>query len=311
MAQLAIKGHITRGKEVIEILEMMGGTNRNNCWGIFKRLYLINASGDIEDISLRDNSNNSNYQIYTLEDFIKKFPYKVGDKVIYTTENGRFLGNGIITKATWGHEDNEMLYEVKVGNTPWLVDAKHLQPYKEETMEDKPNLLPNLLQQLKDYFDNTPRDVIEKEWHEYDKYNEIGPSVEEYLEYVNNIRRPKYPKTYEDCCKVLDWNPRVYDRTGYKFELLCKLQVLLICRDAYWKIAGEQMGLDKPWEPDYSEDSYDQGSPIKYVIYYTGTCITKGQKCTPSFILTFPTKEMRDAFYENFKETIEQCKELI
>ena len=40
MVQLAIKGHMTRGEEVIKILEMLGGTNENNCRGIFKRLYL-------------------------------------------------------------------------------------------------------------------------------------------------------------------------------------------------------------------------------------------------------------------------------
>ena len=28
-------------------------------------------------------------------------------------------------------------------------------------------------------------------------------------------------------------------------------------------------------------------------------------------ILVFPTKEMRDAFYENFKDLIEECKELL
>ena len=50
---------------------------------------------------------------------------------------------------------------------------------------------PDLLQQLKDYFDNTPREIIEKEWHEYKKYNEIGPTVDEYLEYVNKIKQIK------------------------------------------------------------------------------------------------------------------------
>ena len=124
-------------------------------------------------------------------------------------------------------------------------------------------------------------------------------------------KKPRYTKTYEECCKILDWNHRNYDRVGYKSDLFCKLQVLLLCRDAYWKTAGKQMGLGKPWEPDYSEESYEQGCPIKYVIYYTGTHITKERKCTPSYILSFPTEEMRDAFFENFEDLIEQCKELL
>ena len=28
-------------------------------------------------------------------------------------------------------------------------------------------------------------------------------------------------------------------------------------------------------------------------------------------VLSFPTAEMRDVFYENFKDLIEQCKELL
>ena len=116
-----------------------------------------------------------------------------------------------------------------------------------------------------------------------------------------------YPKTYEECCKVLDWNHRDYDRVGYKSELLCKLQVLLLCRDAYWKIAGEEMGLGKPWKLSI-------GTPI-YYIYYNRTVGTikndHADDIQGNIILAFPTAEMRDAFYENFKELIESCKELL
>lgn len=125
-------------------------------------------------------------------------------------------------------------------------------------------------------------------------------------------KKKEYPKTYEECCKVMNYcyNP-VTTKTIHKEELIRKFQFLLMYRDAYWKIAGDEMGLGKPWEPDYNEESYEQGCPIKYVIYYTGTHITKGQKCTPSYILSFPTEEMRDAFKENFDPDIEICKELL
>lgn len=56
---------------------------------------------------------------------------------------------------------------------------------KEETMGSKPNLL----QQLIEYFDNTPRDVLEKEWNELSYLNEIGPTVDEYFESVKKYRR--------------------------------------------------------------------------------------------------------------------------
>jgi hypothetical protein len=87
--------------------------------------------------------------------------------------------------------------------------------------------------------------------------------------------------------------------------LLNNLNKLKICRDAYWKIAGEQMGLDKPWEPDWNDESQ------KYCIRMDRNKIVN---CSSSFnnrILAFPTEEMRDVFYENFKKEIEECKELL
>lgn len=134
-------------------------------------------------------------------------------------------------------------------------------------------------------------------------------------EYYAVRRKKEYPKTYEECEKVLRYDSHRLDNMGvtvrgYKWELIRAFQILLICRDAYWKIAGEEMGLSKPWEPDYN-GTFEDGAPIKYVIYSTGTHILKGMKSCPNHILAFPTEEMRDAFYENFKSEIEICKELL
>lgn len=122
-----------------------------------------------------------------------------------------------------------------------------------------------------------------------------------------------YPKTYKECCKVLDWNHRDYDRVGYESELLCKFQVLLLCRDAYWKIAGEEMGLGKPWKPDWENSEERRYSIVNIAgdINLPETTLTKWILKVTNKILVFPTEEMRDTFYENFKELIEQCKELL
>ena len=123
--------------------------------------------------------------------------------------------------------------------------------------------------------------------------------------YILRNKKPQYPKTYEECCKILDWNHRDYDRVGYKSNLLCKLQLLILCRDAYWEIAEEQMGLGKPWEPDWCNGE------LKWCMSYSGYCIEFDQYKSKHHILAFPNEEMRDAFYENFKDLIEQCKELL
>ena len=136
------------------------------------------------------------------------------------------------------------------------------------------------------------------------KWDEHSPrDVADRLTSFTNPKK-EYPKTYEECCKILDWNHRDYDRVGYKSDLLCKLQVLLLCRDAYWQIAGEEMGLGDPWEPDWNIRGY-------YAIArsYGNVVKTSNYNCDLTFV--FPTEEMRDAFYENFKELIEICKELL
>lgn len=122
-------------------------------------------------------------------------------------------------------------------------------------------------------------------------------------------KRPSYPKTYEECCKVLGYDDReIYCifHTGADeilFEVLYKLKV---CRDAYWKIAGEEMGLGKPWE-------MDPHKPCYFIAYLrTGGIIKKLCGCVNGNAnFAFPTAEMRDAFKENFDLDIEKCKLLL
>jgi hypothetical protein len=119
--------------------------------------------------------------------------------------------------------------------------------------------------------------------------------------------KTKYPDNYEECVRIAK-NIHGYDIhidvPAYE-ELMESFVKLLICRDAYWKIAGEEMGLGKPWEPDWTS-----GKPF-YCISVSGNIIGEGIWYTDNKILAFPTEEMRDAFYENFIDLIKQCKELL
>ena len=135
------------------------------------------------------------------------------------------------------------------------------------------------------------------------------------------LKKSRYPKTYKECCDVLSISP-YYNLRYHTYEpgfneyatsdnliaLQDKLNILgklIICRKAYWKIAGEEMGLDKPWEPDWTS-----GKPF-YCISINGNIIGKGKWYTDSKIIAFPTEEMQDVFYKNFNDLIEQCKELL
>ena len=114
-------------------------------------------------------------------------------------------------------------------------------------------------------------------------------------------KKKEYPKTYEECCQYLGCDDKI------PLKIIGEFTKLINARNAYWKIAGEEMGLRGPWEPDH-----DYSSPPKYIIScYFGDIIKEkycGQYNKP---LSFPTEKMRDAFYENFKEEIEICKELL
>ena len=125
------------------------------------------------------------------------------------------------------------------------------------------------------------------------------------MKYNEGDKTPKYPQTYEECCKVLGVSEFEYNHTGtnvwYRHKLMATLDNLMLCRDAYWKIAGEEMGLDKSWEPDWNDKKQDKHGfyhEIKHTIIN-------------SKVFVFPTAKMRDAFYENFKELIKSCKELL
>lgn len=136
-------------------------------------------------------------------------------------------------------------------------------------------------------------------------------------ELILTPEKPKYPKTYKECCAIIGaQEDRHYFYTkkdkekDYPHEvkilkLLDDLRWILICRDAYWQIAGEEMGLGKPWKPDWNHNTE------KYVIYPYQYLYSIDVENYRNTILAFPTEEMRNAFYENFKELIEQCKELL
>ena len=205
MANVAIKGHATRGKEVIQILEMLGGDN--SCLyatgNIEDLIYFISENKSIIEYSRTFEKGLPQFLIFTLEEFLEKFPYKVGDKVIIPEYESEVR----ICKMHW--DGYEVQYNVFCDESEWY-SAEELNSYnsqyKEETMDkvskavfyvnaqccDIMNHLTkgetmkdnSILNQLIEYFNNTPRDIIEKEWHEYDKYNEIAPTVKEFLESV-------------------------------------------------------------------------------------------------------------------------------
>ena len=326
MVQLAIKGHKTRGGEVIQLLEMLGGKSNSNMNGYNDDLYyFIAKDGLIYGSDIEYEELNCKYTIFTLEEFLEKFPYKVGDKV-----NSPCKGCiKTITSMWWDTYLNTITYKLDhriYTNIDQLKVVNDLQPYKEEgvNLQELERKLDEALaketaESLNKWLDGEhepePKAPILSNRYDYaeGKCGYVIPDGYEFdcikegfqTEIILKPKQPQYPKTYEECEKILRCFSSVYV-DGYKTELLEVFQKLLICRDAYWKIAGAEMGLDEPWKPDWSTE-YEN----KYVIEVYRNNVRTNSQGYSNTILAFPTKEMRDAFCENFKDLIEECKALL
>ena len=115
---------------------------------------------------------------------------------------------------------------------------------------------------------------IAKEWEREDKemdklkHEAILPEGYVFKDENGNIinatkivlekKKKEYPKTYEECNRIMGvelWNTLWgEDSTEYEEQMEDLIDAFIrlkVCRDAYWKIAGEEMGLGKPWKPDW------------------------------------------------------------
>ena len=307
--KLAIKGHRTRGKEVIELLEMMGGKNTYGYDGEMESLYFTIYNDAIIYGSYRTLLND-NYVFFTLEEFLEKYPFKVGDKV-FLYDN---ITEGCITGMKWDKNKGTVKYCVYTSGECWcdveeLLKWNNIDLNERHYMEEK---------------DKAKAPDIKGEDYSGKRFGYKIPDGYEFDVVVDGkifIKpiNPKYPTSYEECCKVLGISYRAQLSYTYpevecsniyltkEKHLLDAFMKLRICRNAYWKIAGEEMGLDKPWEPEYAslEDN------TYFIIQTFNGEIDKSATAHRNAILAFPTIEMRDAFDENFKDLIESCKELL
>ena len=288
--QLAIKGHEYRGDEVIGILETLGASNKNNYAGNYpSTLYILNDNDIYLGYACDDR------EVFTLEEFLEKFPFKNNDVVI----NDNYSGVGIITEMVWDSVNWCVKYCVKFEDFGIMVWLKC-----DEIKLSNINLTDNADQLHELCESKTSTLMIDSEACKDEVeivLNDYEIKVRDGKTYAVK-KKPKYPTTYEECCGVLGMT---YDYPDIKmvsiaeYYLYSKFIRLIRCRDAYWKIADN-------WKPDWN-DNYQK----KWIINFYQDEINLTNGTNVHFVLAFPTKEMRDAFYKNFKDLIEDCKELL
>ena len=108
--KLAIKGHPTRGKEIIGLLEKLGGyadelvgngTDEKYAYFILEE---ENNAIDGFPIDKKDEFD-FDARIFTLEEFLEKYPYKVGDEFCNPYDK--------ITEMFWDEEDEIVYYKTE------------------------------------------------------------------------------------------------------------------------------------------------------------------------------------------------------
>ena len=277
---IAIKGNAERGNEIIELLEMMGGKNSEHFTGRDSgRYYFIDDNTKCicsENAYEMEMCYNGVYIFFSLNCFKDDYPWVVGDIVNVIGRENR-IGLKIV-KMQWGDAYNTMMYCLDCG-----VDG-----YGWWRAED---IQYNEYSDFKVNLNDTVNNNIEFDLTKYSYEVKDGKLIIE-------KKKPKYPKTYEECCFFLHEYPAQPNITGYKYELLHTFRKLLICRDAYWKIADD-------WSPNWNEET------DKFTISNKCNDIYLNNTAWYSEVLAFPTAKMRDAFYGNFKDLIESCKELL
>ena len=293
--KLAIKGHSTRGQEVIEILTMMGGYKDSLLkeTAVYDENYFYfilteeNNAIDGYPLMYKDKVD-EDYVIFTLEEFLTQYPYKVGELKDLMDDHI----SCVITEMRWNELDECIEYHAEFGSNDygWYRVYEFCSDYQ---IEEHNTVISGINLNSCDYADE-----VELNLGNYEIEVRDGKT------YAVK-KKPKYPTTYEECWKVrfeVDGETTVeefHHVSGYYSEALGALQKLFCCRDAYWKIAGEEMGLDGPWKPDYTD--------LNNITYYGLYNELKYSIINPSQFV-FPTVEMRDAFYKNFKNLIEKCK---
>lgn len=313
--KLAIRGHATRGKEVIELLEMMGGYTFNSLMenAHTNRVYYIGSNNAIAWTNIySDNGCLETEDFFTLEEFLEKYPFKVGDKVIDTADGCP----GVVNEMKWDEDVSDMKYYVAFENGVdfgWFTNdsINFFKIEKNENLEETQSKreYDELRMPLED--DDklaTEATIMDKKILPPDGYL-VGKITRTdngiLVEYVE--KKPKYPTTYEECYDEGNTELHFIYVDKDERDLYESFIQLIRCRNAYWKIAGEEMGLDKPWEPKY-EALVDN---TFFTIQTFNGEIDKSATSHRNSILAFPTIEMRDIFYKNFKDLIECCKEML
>lgn len=288
--KIAIQGHPFRGKEVIQILESLGGINDGLHEGNNPDCYYELHDNIIWCVSTKG----INYKYYTLEEFEQEFPFKIGDEVIVLDYN-----NKIGTIVTIKHCGPILAYFIKLetGNGVYRT-SKSLKPYKE--MKEERNITLTL-DKAKEWYNKggelkeialqafTEKELTEiglpKTWEEF-CMNYPKRSGEAYINQASHISQYDSKQVRQI---NIDKNICPSRKSAEAHLAMIQLEQLRDC----WR---------NGWKPKMHEPAY----AIKFSV--SGLNI---YNFVSREFLSFPTREMAEEFLKCFRDLIEKAGDLI
>lgn len=291
--KIAIQGHSIRGKEVIQILESLGGKNDSSFTGADKNLwYFIHSNGNIKN-EYQFVLIHAGFKTYTLEEFEKEFPFKIGDKVI--TNEGCI---GVIEKLIPEHIS---AYCVKINNVNYWCTPSSLRLYKK--MKEERNITLTL-DKAKEWYKKGGelKEVALQVYSEEELHKTELPETWE--EYCTNYPKQQY-ETYIGVFSTIESYSKVSNRHPIQDKNVCSSE----------KSAEAHLALI---QLEQLRDCYRQGDIPDFTKSISKYCIVKINKridvvesSYTSYFLSFTKKEVAEEFLTNFKPLIKIAEDYI
>lgn len=311
---LAFYGSEKHGSEIRETLYRLGAnecsyecTNSANIYYIDDMIICARCCYVFES---EDELNLQIYKIFEYEDFIEKYPFKIGD---YVESYNGFKGD--ISGMSWDSAESDVEYIVSNEWTYKHILGKELNyclDQREDCVEceaDEP-VIENTVEEIKNTtvpselltaIENAGYDVI------VDENNNIYASLKIKTPVVETVT---YPTTYEECLNVLDLhyhddtlcfcdlvNGTEFDTPLSHFKFSNHINAiyrLIVCREAYYKVYGKR--------PDYNNTVYTIEISRDGELYKSSVTNIGGNGAIG--FLVFPSEKSCDIFLASFKDDI-------
>ena len=132
---------------------------------------------------------------------------------------------------------------------------------------------------------------LPKTWEEFRKNNPVKPN-ECYISTNSDITEVQFAKTLEE--RIVDIDDNLLPSKEYAEAMLALCKIIQL-RDCY----------NDGWKADWKNDER------KYVIFVNNDRLNIWFSTKVNYVLSFKTEELRDKFFCNFRDLIEQAKLLL